>query len=569
MTAPVPVSLEAPIYGGKSVYTPDTEKYEKIWVPKIKAYRQKLADATPKEYLAPAELLPETDLDTTPFNATEVPAKVLDAESLEITESTAVTIAKKIAAKEWTATQVFTAFAKRATLAHQLTNCAMEILFDIGFKRAKELDEYQEKTGKTIGPFHGVPISVKENGGFEGRVTTAGYVGCLDDVTEKFSLSYQIVYDLGAVFYIRTTEPQTLMHLDSINNITGRGRNCYKTSMSPGGSSSGEGSIVGMKGSAIGIGSDIGGSVRGPAAFNGVYGLKPSSRRISPRGGFRTAEFTTSEMIVATLGPLSNSVEDLEFFMKNYVEQKPWLQDPNTMPIPWTAAPVPKPSELTIGICYDDGVVKPHPPVIRALKHVEAKLRAAGVNVVTWEPHRVYDAVSIGNYGFTADGNYGSKLRLEKSGEPLAPLTAHYMTFGRGDAGVSVVEFETLTTERDTLRTEYHDLFTSRGVDFVIAPTYVGTAPKPSTVKYWGYTLLWNLLDSTCVTFPSGVFASKDLDPKDDSYKPRNKFEEYEYGLYDPEASDGLPVGLTLVGKRYTEEAALKASQVVDDILKA
>lgn len=555
-----------PLLTTKSSYKPNLELFESEWVPKIKAYNEKLSNAIPKEFLAPSTLLPD-DLDKTPFNAMGIPKVVLDEKALAITELTAAEIATKIADEELTASETILAFIKRATLAHQLTHCAMEILFEDGIKRAKELDEYQAKHGKTIGPLHGVPLSLKEHYSYKDHVTHAGYVSLLDNVSNDFAYSSQILYDLGAVFYIRTTEPQSLMHMDSINNITGRSRSPYKTTMSPGGSSSGEGALIAFKGSPLGLASDIGGSIRGPAAFNGIWGLKPTSKRVSVLGVIAASVDTYNETVPPVLGPLSNSVDDLELFMKSYLSKEPWEKDQQCLPIPWREVPIPTPTDLTIGIVYDDGVVKPHPPVIRALKEVEEKLRAAGVNVVKWEPHRVYEAIEVVNSAYTSDGNSAVFERLNKSGEPLAPLSEHFLQFGKGDKGLSNVENQAYTFTREVLRHEYMHLMNERNVDFLIAPTYVGVAPKPSMIKYWGYTSLWNLLDQTCVTFPSGVFADKEVDLKDESYKARNIYEEQEYGFYDPDAADGMPVGLTLVGRRYTEEKALKAAKLVSEII--
>jgi amidase len=554
---------------GPSYYKGNPEKFQKDWVPVIEAYNKAREDAIPKEYLAPKELLPEGDIETADFNATVIPEKILDAETLAITNLTASEIAKKIASKELTAVQAITAFIKRATIAHQFTNCAMEVVFDDGLKRAKELDEIYEKTGKLVGPLHGVPFSLKEHYDYKGRVTTGSFVSALKDYADEFSTTNQILYDLGAVFYIRTTEPQCMMHLCSENNITGRCRNPYKLSMSPGGSTSGEGALIAMKGSPLGLGSDIGGSIRTPCAFNGIWGLKPSNKRISMNGCLAPAVDTYNELIGCSLGPMANSPEDLELFMEAYLSSKPWLKDQQCIPIAWRSVPEPKPSELTIGICYDDGVVKPHPPVIRALKYVEGKLKSAGVNVVTWQPHRVYEAAEVANAAYTADGNYAAINRLAASGEPPVALTQHYLKMGKGDEGLTTIQQHFYTFTRETLRQEYLELFNKRGVDFVIAPTYAGVAPKPATVQYWGYTSLWNILDYTCVTFPSGIIADESLDRVDEEYEPRNEYESYEYALYDAAKSDGLPVGLTLAGRRYTEEEALKASKVIAKALAA
>ncbi|ONH66212.1 Acetamidase [Cyberlindnera fabianii] len=551
-----------------TTFKPNPELFEEKWAGKIKAYNDTLEAAIPKEYLAPADLVPK-DLDSGHFNATLIPPKVLDPETLAITELTAVEIVSKIASGELTSVAVLTAFIKRCTIAHQLTHCAMEILFDEGLKRAAELDDHFTKTGKTIGPLHGLPISLKEQHDYAGHITHRGYVALLDNIPDAMAITPQILYEQGAVFYVRTTEPQSLMHPDSVNFITGRGRNAVKTSMSPGGSSSGEGSIIAMKGSPIGLGSDIGGSIRFPAAFNGVWGIKPTSLRLSGVGSSGAAETTVNFGVMPTVGPLANSVEDLELFMKVYADSKPWLKDQSLAAIPWREIPEPKPSDLTIALVFDDGVVKPHPPNIRAMAEAEKKLKAAGFNVITWEPHRVHEAVEITNSLFSADGNLAAKLKFAESGEPLAPLTEYFLSVGRGDEGLNMLEYMTYIKDREVLRQQYLTLFNERKVDFILTPTYVGVAPKPHTPKYWGYTSLWNILDASCVTLPSGLFADKTIDLRDDTYKPRNKYEEYEYGLYDAEYADGLPIGLTVVGRRYTEEECLKASKVIHGALTA
>jgi amidase len=572
-TLPVPPKFtidhnKIPLTSVANDYTPDSEKFERDWLPKVKAYNQALKDAIPKEYLAPKEMVPE-DLDTIHFNATTVPETILDKETLEITNLTAVEIAKLIKKKELTAVEAVTAFFKRAVIAHQFTDCLLEIVYEEGLERAKYLDDLYEKTGKLIGPLHGVPISLKEHYDFEGHVTHAAFVSNIENVSPKYATTSQILYDLGAVFYVRTNQPQSLMHLDSLNSISARCKNAYNTSASPGGSSSGEGALIGMRGSPLGVGSDIGGSIRAPAAFNGIWGLKPSTKRISVKGAVSSHESTVPELVPASLGPMANSPEDLEFFMEAYLSKQPWEYDQHCVPIPWKTVPVPKPSELTIAIAYDDGVVKPHPPVVRALKEVAAKLKAAGVNVIEWQPHRVYEAIEIAFASYTADGNYAAIHKFAESGEPLQELTKYFLSVGHGSKGLTTLELEEYTCKREAIRQEYLELYNERGVDFIIAPTYVAAAPKPAAPKYWGYTALWNMMDATCVTFPSTVFGDKTVDLKDESYVPRNKYEEREYATYDPDFSDGMPVGLTLVGRRYTEETALKASKVVHDIMIA
>lgn len=111
--------------------------------------------------------------------------------------------------------------------------------------------------------------------------------------------------------------------------------------LSSGGSSSGEGAIVGYGGSAIGVGSDIGGSIRAPAAYSGCHGLRPTTKRISVKGGVSSG--AGQESVPAVAGPMARSIDDLELWMKAYInEGKPWESDSTSLPMPWRDVSTPK-----------------------------------------------------------------------------------------------------------------------------------------------------------------------------------------------------------------------------------
>lgn len=134
-----------------------------------------------------------------------------------------------------------------------------EILPKEAFARANHLDDHFRKYKQPIGPLHGLPISVKEQIGMKGLKLCAGYVAWWDNIAEEDALLLKILWRAGAVFYARTTEPQTMMHLETDSNLWGVTVNPYNTSLSSGGSSGGEGALVGLRGSCLGIGTDIGG----------------------------------------------------------------------------------------------------------------------------------------------------------------------------------------------------------------------------------------------------------------------------------------------------------------------
>lgn len=545
----------------------DPEKYAQ-WVPKINAYRAKLASGIKDDYKLPAELMPlQHDLDKG-IDVTGIPKKVLSPEEFAITETSGTVLAQKLAQGQYSAVQVFQAFARRATIAHQLTDCAMELFTDDGLQRAQELDAYYAKTGKTVGPLHGLPVSLKEHFNYKGRVTHAGYVGLLDNVPDHYSRTVEDLLHQGAVFYIRTTEPQSLMHLCSNNNITGTCRNPCNTSLTPGGSSSGEGALTAMKGSVFGLGSDIGGSVRCPAAFCGVWGLRPTSKRLSFLGSMLAWTEHVQEAVYPVMGPLARSADDIDLFMKAALDSEPWRVDPLIAPLPWRDTAVPEARKLKIAVCYDDGVVRPTPPILRALKEATTKLHAAGVTVVEWKTSDVEEIVQACYKAYNYDGNASQKAALALSGEPLLTLTDVNQAFGCGDAGLSGRDVQQVCYVRDKGRLDYMEKLNAENIDFVLSPTYVSVAAKPETVQYWGYTNLWNLLDFPNVVFPTGL-SVEPTDVVDSSFEPRSEVEKYEYALYtSPEDFAGAPICLQLTGRRYADESVVKAAKVLAEIIQ-
>lgn len=227
-----------------------------------------------------------------------------------------------------------------------------EFLGDDALKRADELDAHFKSTGQLIGPLHGIPMSIKEHVGLANRITHAGFVSFIQNPppTEDAHL-VQLLKKAGAVFHVRTNQPQSLMHLDCQNNITGKTLNPYDLRLSPGGSSGGEGVSLGSRCSVLGIGTDIGGSIRIPAAFNNCYGLRPTALRIPTLGN--AGLIGGQESIRGVAGPLAESVDGLEIWMKTVLEQEPWDFETSLMPVPWRGDV--ELGDFTVGVIWDDG----------------------------------------------------------------------------------------------------------------------------------------------------------------------------------------------------------------------
>lgn len=548
----------------------DAAKYNAEYVPKLEKYRKDLADGILPEYAAKLPA-PVQELTEGQFNSVKYlrENKLLTPEEFEITDSTVVAIVSSIASGKWTSVQVFKAFAKRATIAHQFTNCALDLFPKEGLERAQFLDEYYQKNGKTIGPLHGLPISLKEQMNYKGKITHGGYVSKIDNVPTKHSVTTQILEDMGAVFFVRTNQPQTLMHLDGNNNFIGHSKCPYNLALTSGGSSSGEGAIVAFGGTPLGIGSDIGGSIRGPAAFGGCVGLRPTTNRFSKAGGVSSG--AGQESVPAVEGPMARSVDDIDFLMDVYINQgQPWVADCTTFPLPWKKVDKPKPESLTIAIMYDDGIVKPTPPIARALKTVAEKLQAAGVKVVTFEPIETQLARDTVCKMYSCDGNYMQRKLLSDSGEPLTKLTKWALNFGDGAREYGAAENRTLNLIRDLLKQQYTDYLNENNVDFILSPTYSNVAPRPEEIYNWSYTSLFNLIDLPTLVVQTGLFQDPAVDKWDEahaSYEYRSDLEKLELNNYEPEKFKGAPIGLQISGRRYFDEDVVAAGKTIVDVL--
>lgn len=508
--------------------------------------------------------------DQLPLDRTDVPKYLLSTEEIVITQSPPEDLVASLASGKYTSTTVTTAFLRRAGIAQALANCITELLPERAIARAKFLDEYLSEHGKPIGPLHGLPISVKEHIGMKDLGLNAGFVSWWDHKGEDDAHVLKILWNAGCVFYARTTEPQTLMHLETSNNLYGITVNPFNSQLTSGGSSGGEGALLALRGSCLGLGTDIGGSIRSPSANCGLYGLRPSSYRI-PVSGW-SATMLSQEQIVAVLGPLSTSLEGVKLFMKTVLNAKPWLNEPSLVPIPWRdqESYLAKPSgkRIKVAVMWHDGVVKPHPPVMRALQEVLDKLKdVPSVEIVEWKPYKHDEAWSIISSLYFCDGGREENEAIEASGEPWRPLSKFILKDNPLVKRLTVEEIWHWTMKREAYRTEYAKVWndTATGtsetgglegtVDVILCPVGPGAAPPLDCARYWGYTTQWNVLDYPALVFPV-TKVDPTVDVVDQGYKPMNEKDEYNYHLwkYGPDKYKGAPVSLQLVGRRYEDE---------------
>ncbi|OAG08186.1 amidase [Paraphaeosphaeria sporulosa] len=476
----------------------------------------------------------------------------------------ATSLLEKLRSGVWSAEQVTIAFCKRAAIAHQLTNCLTEIFFDKAVQRARDLDrEKRANPTRALRPFHGLPISLKDSFQVAGYDTSTGLACFVGEPAEEDSATAAMLLDLGAVLYCKTNLPQSIMTGDSDNNVFGRTLNPRNIGLTAGGSTGGEGALIALRGSVLGVGTDIGGSIRVPSVCNGLYGFRPSVG-IVPHGGVRDLTPPGTDGVRSSAGPLATSIRDVALFLKTTMQATTWQYDSTVISIPWTNQ-TPK-EKLRIGIVFDNGVHTPSPPVRRVLKKVCDFLKLSqSVDVIPITLPNVQEHYSDLLSYFTMDGGKNYLDLFARTGEPEVPsLKAIGLSSMKS---TDLFGFFELNVRRQAAAKNYQRLFRNNSLDAIIMPPAPHTALPPDQWTSASYTGLWNYLDYPAVVMPVDVVRPSDFADEISNAK-YGADDTRLYSLYTgPELYKDAPLSVQLVGYRHADEALMHTASLVDSII--
>jgi fatty acid amide hydrolase len=197
-----------------------------------------------------------------------------------LTELGAAELARLIASGAVSSREVVAARIARIAAVNPKLNAVVAPRFEEALAEAAAADAAQAR-GESRGPLHGVPVTLKECFDLAGTPSTFGLP---QRATHRATADDPYVVRLrraGAIVLGKTNVPQLLLYIESDNPVYGRTSNPWNLDRTPGGSSGGEGAIIAAGGSPLGLGSDLGGSIRFPAHFCGIHGLKPTSGRLN------------------------------------------------------------------------------------------------------------------------------------------------------------------------------------------------------------------------------------------------------------------------------------------------
>lgn len=230
----------------------------------------------------------------------------------ELAFSDATTLARKIADKEVSALELLNHYIDRVDKYNQEVNAVVCEQIDKARSRAEEADAALAK-GESWGPLHGVPMTVKESYNIEGLPTTWGNPEMKDNIATEDAVACRRLQDAGAVIFGKTNVPIFLADFQSYNDVYGTTNNPHDLTRGPGGSSGGSAASMAAGFAGLEMGSDIGGSIRNPAHYCGVFGHKPTWGVLPMRGHALPGVLTPTD--ISVIGPLARSAEDLTLVM--------------------------------------------------------------------------------------------------------------------------------------------------------------------------------------------------------------------------------------------------------------
>lgn len=247
--------------------------------------------------------------------------------------------------------------------------------------------------GEVAGVLHGVPVTVKDSFDVAGRPTLCGSRLRCGHCAEQDSTAVRRFREAGAILLGKTNTPEFLYNYETDNHIVGRTNNPWNPELTPGGSSGGESAAIAACCSPGGIGSDGGGSIRVPAHFTGIVGLKPTPGRVSAAGHF--PEIAHPGGLLGVAGPMARSAADVRLLFEVLAGHDD--QDPFSAPVPLREADL---RGLRVGVMEQWGTVPVQPEVREAVRQAARTLEAMGIAVDAFAPEGMERAPNLWAFFF-------------------------------------------------------------------------------------------------------------------------------------------------------------------------
>jgi amidase len=298
---------------------------------------------------------------------------------------TATRLAHAIRSGKLSSAEATKAHLDRIERLNATINALVLVDHEAAIRSAKAADRARGKKAAKLGPLHGVPITIKEAFDVAGLRTTSSHPPLRDNIATSDASLVARLRAAGAVILGKTNVPELCADFQTDSPLFGTTRNPWDTRRSAGGSTGGGAAAVAARLSPLELGSDIGGSVRNPAHYNGIFSLKPTEWRVPGHGHVPDLPGVTRAVrYMGVFGPLARSVQDLETALR--IIAGPDGREAEAPPVPLGPTPTVKVKDLRIAVLESNPLVEVSADTAKVVQATAKLLSKAGVKVKRAEP---------------------------------------------------------------------------------------------------------------------------------------------------------------------------------------
>jgi Asp-tRNA(Asn)/Glu-tRNA(Gln) amidotransferase A subunit family amidase len=447
-------------------------------------------------------------------------------------------LAAGVREEKYSPVEVVEAHLKRVAAMQPKLNAFVHLDAEGALREARAA-EVAVMRGDALGPLHGVPLTIKS------CIDAAGWPAAAGSLTRKeyvASADAPLVARLraaGAIILGNTNTPEYLMAYETDNLLSGKTSNPWNLERSAGGSSGGEAAAIASGCSAGGVGSDGGGSIRVPAHFCGICGLKPTPGRIPATGHFPAGGGAFGW--IGVVGPMGRTIADVRALFE--VMAGPDAGDALSAPVPMRRVEKSKLHGLRVGILESEALGKATPETMAAVARVAKLLNDHGLIVESKRLNGLDRAIELWWYFFgpvIADSISKGAVGQE---ERMSPMLREFIALAMADTTLTYDGFLQACGERDAIRAEI--LRQMEDVTILLSPVSAGPAFRhgegnwrAGEKEYYRDTMRYsqwlNLAGFPGVAVPVGM------------------------------SSEGLPIGVQVIGRPYEEEIILAVAEAIE-----
>lgn len=452
--------------------------------------------------------------------------------STALTQS-ATALAAQIRSGHLRSADVVAAHIAHAQRVNPGLNAIVNALYAQALEQARALDTQPPQDAQQV-PFYGVPCTIKENFAFAGMPQASGLVSRRDVRAAEDAPAVARIKAAGAIPLGTTNTSELCMWMESNNRVYGRSNNPYNPRHIVGGSSGGEGAIIGSGASVFGLGADVGGSIRMPAFFNGIFGHKPSPGLVPNAGQIPLPNGKIDDYCVT--GPLARRAEDLYPLLRMLAEPGAALQDPAEVDL----------GRLRLFSVPGNGRHRVHPELRQAQQQAFAELKSAFAQARQLKLAGLKYSFEIWSARMKAAGGESFAAQLANGGDLSLLAELGKWSVRRSDhtlpaLALAAVEKVPIAHGRNLARAQalqaaMDDLLGDDGV--LLYPSYSVPAPLHYTPMlrtfHWTYCGVLNVLEMPSTQVPLGL------------------------------SSKGLPLGIQVAARRGNDHLCLAVAQLLE-----